>query len=456
MRNESKQHDRAAGMLHVLEVSRRLAAPCPLHELLLSVVEAGCEVLQADRGSVFLYDEQSHELYMIAGTGIETLRFCADQGLAGECANQRDVLNISNCYADSRFNQDIDRKTGYRTNSMITAPLIGLEDKLVGVMQILNARCGQFCDEDEQIALALAGQAAVAIQRAQLLFEQQVKIRMEQDLSLARDIQLGVLPKALPKVAGYDIAAFSQPADQTGGDIYDIVALAEIQNDDAQIPEIELPQPAGSQLTGAELADSQLPGLPGCVLLMLGDATGHGIGPALSVTQMRAMFRMGLRLGAGLATIRLQIDKQLEQDLSGSRFITAFFGILDPSQHHIEYESPGQAPLLCYHVADDSFETRDASGLPLGIMPSIAHDEIGPFVMAQGDIFILLTDGFYECQTADKKKMFGNAGVEQVIREHRDKSADQIVKALVDALNTFAPNVPQADDWTAIIIKRNK
>lgn len=428
MLNESQQFDRARSMLRVLEVARRLAAPCPLCDLLNAVIEAGRDVLQADRGSVFLYDQKPHELYMITGTGLEALRFCADQGLAGQCANSRDVLNIPDCYADNRFNQAIDKKTGYRTQSMITVPLIGLEDKLVGVMQMLNAQRGHFDNEDEQIALALAGQAAVAIQRAQLLAEQQVKIRMEQDLNLARDIQMGVLPTELPAVEGYDIASFSQPADQTGGDIFDVVRVTK------------------------ENGDEDDPMSP--VLLMLADATGHGIGPALSVTQMRAMFRMGLRLGADLPTLRQQIDCQLEEDLGGSRFITAFFGLLDPNKHTICYEAPGQAPLLCYHTADDSFESRDASGMPMGIMASIPHDVVEPFAMGQGDIFILLTDGFYECHRDDQKEMFGENGVKRVVRQHRNESASQIIKALVTALNEYAPNQPQADDWTAIVVKR--
>tara|TARA_Y100001933_G_scaffold265244_1_gene338023 strand:+ start:7036 stop:8292 length:1257 start_codon:yes stop_codon:yes gene_type:complete len=415
-------------MLRVLEVAKQLAAPCPLCDLLNAVIEAGRDVLQADRGSVFLYDDQPHELYMITGTGLEALRFCADQGLAGQCANSRNVLNIPDCYADSRFNQDIDRKTGYRTQSMITVPLVGLEDKLVGVIQMLNAQRGHFDDEDEQIALALAGQAAVAIQRAQLLEEQQVKIRMEQDLSLARDIQMGVLPTELPTVEGYDIASFSQPADLTGGDIFDVVRLSKDEGDQD---------------------DPKSP-----VLVMLADATGHGIGPALSVTQMRAMFRMGLRLGADLPTLRQQIDSQLEEDLGGSRFITAFFGLLDPQKHEIDYEAPGQAPLLCYHIADDSYESRDASGMPMGIMSSIPHDAVEPFKMAEGDIFILLTDGFFECHREGEKAMFGEDGVMKVIREFRDASAEKIIEELVKALNAYAPNQPQADDWTAIVIKR--
>ncbi len=404
-------------LLRVLEVARTLAVVCDLPQLLTQVIDAGRDVLKADRGSVFLYDPPNDELYMTTGTGLASLRFSAKQGLAGQCATTRTILNIPDCYADPRFNQDIDKQTGYRTHCMMTIPLIGLEDKLVGVMQLLNADKGTFDQDDEHIALALAGQAAVAIQRAQLLEEQQVKIRMQQDLALAKDIQQGVLPKTLPHIEGYDLAVFSQPADETGGDIYDV-----IEQDEK-------------------------------IILVLADATGHGIGPALSVTQMRAMFRMGLRLGADLNPLVQHIDEQLEDDLDGSRFITAFFGLLDPQTHQIHYEAPGQAPLLCYHAQTDQFESRDASSVPLGVMPLAIGDITEPFEMDQEDIFILLTDGFYECQREDDEQ-FGTLGVQQVIREHHNQSAKQIIKALINALHTFAPGCPQADDWTAIIVKR--
>ena len=110
----------------------------------------------------------------------------------------------------------MDRKTGYRTRCLLTVPLVGTDGGLVGVMQVLNKLDGVFDTIDERIAEALASQCAVALQRAVLIEEQLVKEKLERDLDIARDIQMKLLPKQMPAIAGYDIAGFSRPADQTG------------------------------------------------------------------------------------------------------------------------------------------------------------------------------------------------------------------------------------------------
>ena len=414
----------AAVMTRLLAVARQLGAHCELDVVLANVIDAGREVLDADRGTVFLYDPEKRELFMEVATGLKQLRFSIDKGIAGECARQRRVVNVPDCYADPRFNQEIDRQTGYRTNCLIAVPLIGLDDELVGVMQVLNAAKGRFEEHDERIAEALAGQAAVAIQRARLIDERIVKLKLEQDLQIAREIQQQVLPAVLPACRGYDIAAFNRPADETGGDIYDLARRPE-DADDVDAP----------------------------LMIMLADATGHGVGPALSVTQARAMFRMGLRLGAELHDLIARIDEQLDEDLADSRFITAFFGRLDPRLHQVDYEAPGQAPLLQYHAREQRCESRLATNVPLGIMPGTPSDEHEPFRLAPGDMFVLLTDGFFECVDQSDRE-FGQERVEAVIHQQAAGSAQQVIDALVAETGAYRGDGAQLDDLTAVVIKR--
>jgi sigma-B regulation protein RsbU (phosphoserine phosphatase) len=420
----SQSDDAAAMLMRVLDVTRQLTVQCELDEVLVNVIDAARDVLKADRGSVFLYDAPRRELFIEVATGLEQLRFSIDKGIAGECALTRQVVNVADCYADARFNPEPDRESGYRTKCLIAVPLVGLEDELVGVMQVLNAERGAFSAQDERIAEALASQAAVAIQRARLIDERMVKIKLEHDLKIAREIQQQVLPTVLPACNGYDIAAFSRPADETGGDIYDLARMpADEGNPDAAL------------------------------LIMLADATGHGIGPALSVTQARAMFRIGLRLGAGLSELVDQMDRQLDLDLDDTRFITAFFGRLDPQQHYIEYDAPGQAPLLHYHAAEQHCETRAATNVPLGIMPGLPDDPHERFDLAPGDMFVLLTDGFFEC-VDEAKVEFGTGRVAEVLKQHDSESAQQIIDALVAEIDRYRGDGPQLDDLTAVIIKR--
>jgi len=235
---------------------------------------------------------------------------------------------VPDCYADPRFNPAIDRQTGYKTRCLLSVPLLGIDGALVGVLQLLNKRTGIFNTDDEQIAKILGAHFAVALQRAMLLDEFVLKQKMDRDMVLAREIQQNALPKAMPELAGYGFAAWSQPADETGGDIYDAV----------------------------DLGDNRIG-------FLMADASGHGIGPALSAAQFRAMFRMGLLLGAGLEELMAKINIQLNSDLPSGRFVTAFAGILDGSTHTICYHSAGQAPLIHYRAAQDRVEWLEASAL---------------------------------------------------------------------------------------------
>src|SRR6185295_16723654 len=165
---------------------------------------------------------------------------------------------------------------------------------------------------DELGLLAKAfNQMSQGLKERDVLRDERTKI--QRDLALARKIQMDVLPKLIPPCIGYDLAAYSLPAEQTGGDIYDLVAVA--------------------------LDDDTPTNGPPSLVLLLADAAGHGVGPALSVTQVRAMLRIGVRLRADLEKLLTQINRQLCQDLGADRFVTAFLGLLDPSTHCVNYQS---------------------------------------------------------------------------------------------------------------------
>jgi serine phosphatase RsbU (regulator of sigma subunit) len=254
------------------------------------------------------------------------------------------------------------------------------------------------------------------------------RVKMERDLSVARKIQMDVLPKELPACPGYDMAAFSLPAEQTGGDIYDLVAMAI--------------DPDGTDPDG-----------PASLVLLLADATGHGIGPALSVTQVRSMLRIGVRLRAGLEDVFSQINRQLCQDLGSGRFVTAFLGMLDPNAHRINYHSAGQGPLLHFHAKTHKFEWLDSSMLPLGVEEDARSSGVQFMHVAPGDLIILLTDGFYEYHN-EKGELFGQHRVAEIILRHHHQPAREMLAELLAATREFAAGAPQLDDMTAVIIRR--
>ncbi len=405
-------------LLQLLDVARKLAQPFELNDLLTEIIDAGRHVLRADRGTVFLYDAPNRELTSAVATGVDEIRFSIDLGIAGECARERKIVNVPDCYVDERFNQDIDKATGYRTNCLITVPLVGLDNELVGVVQLLNAEKGRFDEDDERMATLLASQAAAAIQRVRLNNERLVKLKLEGDLDIARNIQMGVLPDTLPDLSGYEMASFARPADQTGGDIYDVVEFGEQR-----------------------------------ALMLLADATGHGIGPALSVTSVRAMLRVGLRISQQLDDLFTHINDQLCDDLPANRFVTALLGVLDAKAHRVEYQAAGQGPLLHYHRSTGECEWRGANTVPWGIMDGVPLDPPEVLTLEPGDFWVLLTDGFYEAADPQGEQL-GKERIGQIVHELRDASAQTVVDAMVKEVDTFAAGEPQADDLTALVVKR--
>lgn len=388
--------------------------------MLSRVVEAARAVMETERGTVFLYDRDRHELFATVGTGLnETeIRFPADSGIAGRCAMTMKVVNVADAYSHEGFYRDIDLRMGYRTRCILSIPLIGLESELVGVLQLINKHGGSFDGEDERIAGVLGAQCAVALQRARLLEEYVLKCRMEHDLKLAREIQRAMLPQKMPAIEGYDLAGWNEPADHTGGDMFDAVTM-----DD------------------------------GSVLLVLADASGHGIGPALSVTQFRAMVRMASRLGSGIMDLQRQTNRQLFEDLSPERFITAFTGLLDPSSSRIFYCSCGQAPLLHFHASTGEVEVLAASAPPLGILPELDLCDPGEVVMERGDIFALISDGIFE-QVNTEDEQFGLQRTVRVIRECASLPMTALVESIRSEASLHAGGAPQDDDMTIVLAKR--
>jgi sigma-B regulation protein RsbU (phosphoserine phosphatase) len=421
----------ADAILHLLQITRKLAGPYELTSVLEQVIDAGRQLVRADRGSVFLHDRETNELYSISATGVTGIRFPMSKGIAGYCARTRTLVNVADCYADPRFNREIDMQTGYRTHCLIAVPLIGLDGDLVGVLQLLNSADGCFSATDEKIAEILAGQAGAAIQRARLLEERLIKLKLERDLAVARQIQQHALPRKLPACPGYELAAFSDPADATGGDIYDVVRLG----------------PGGKPAGGDEEGVAPL-------VLFLADASGHGIGPALSVTQLRGMLRLGLRLSTDLDALLLDMNEQLHEDLPKGRFITAFLGTLDPVAHSVRYQSAGQGPVLHYRAAADVVDCYDATTPPLGIVeldPHLTNAE--ELAMEPGDLLVLASDGIYE-RINGRGELLGRQRVADVVRKHHELPASGILEALLADVNEFAGDTPHADDMTAVILKR--
>ena len=396
MSARTRQHTLSVGDLEaILDVTSALAAPFDLMTMLAEVVNAAKQVLKADRGSVWLYDAATDELVLEVATGIPPVRVPASVGLVGACARSREIINVPDCYADPRFDPRVDRESGYRTRCMLTLPLVDHKDVLVGVMQVLNKAGGVFDADDEVLATALAAQCAVALQRVRMTEALIEGEKMRQELEMARVVQMSTLPSVMPVAPG----------------------LRRVRGLDARRADRRRhlrPAPVDRGL-----------------LVVLGDATGHGIAPALSVTQMQAMLRMAFRLGADLETAFMQVNNQLAETLADDRFITAFIGLLDPAAHRLRFHSGGQAPILHFQAAAASCARHEPTSFPLGAMPLAALRPALTLDLLPGDILVLLSDGIYEYHDP-RHEQFGEARVEAIVAAHAARPMAELA-AILDA-----------------------
>lgn len=252
-------------------------------------------------------------------------------------------------------------------------------------------------------------------------------VHLEGELRIARMIQQQTFPQQLPALAGFDCAGLSLPAAETGGDTYDAVGIG-----------------ADGVPTDNGVARA---------LFLVADATGHGIGPALSVTQVRAMVRMAVRTGRGLEEIIRNLNEQLHDDLESGRFVTAWFGELDARTGVLKTFSAGQGPLLRYDAARGAWDESGSDLPPLGILGTMKVKSPKPVTLAPGDLYLVLSDGFYEA-APEGGEVFGADRVRSLIDGMREQPAERILAALTEAVDAYLAGKPAADDRTALLIKR--
>ena len=243
--------------------------------------------------------------------------------------------------------------------------------------------------------------------------------KIERDLDLARDIQRGLLPRDAPDLPGFEISGWNQAADKTGGDFFDWLKLPD-----------------------------------GRTILTLADVTGHGIGPALIVAVCRAYLRASASSErVDLCEVMNRVNDLLHADIPDSRFVTAVVGIADPRNHHMTLVSAGQAPIFFYESATKTVHTWAADVMPLGIARGLGCDVAREFIFAPGDTLVLLTDGFLEWLNSQDQQ-YGQRRLVEYIRTHHAEHPREFIQALYDEVRQFGTGIAQADDLTALVIRR--
>jgi serine phosphatase RsbU (regulator of sigma subunit) len=266
-------------------------------------------------------------------------------------------------------------------------------------------------ERTEQLKIAMAKQQEEAQERE----------RIEQELRVARLIQQTLLPKALPTLPGYDVAAFYRPAREVGGDFYDFL----------------------------ELEDGRLG-------LVVGDATGHGVPAALMMANTQSVLRaVAQRGGFEPGRVLAEVNEVLLPYIPPSMFVTCFYGVLDPESGRFRYANAGHSLPCCSKRHDDRAATTSdliARGMPLGLMPGMGYEE-NETLLASGEGVLFYTDGLIEAHNP-QGEMFGTPRLRGLLRDGLE-SGRALSATLMEELERFTGEEwEQEDDITLLTIRR--
>jgi sigma-B regulation protein RsbU (phosphoserine phosphatase) len=406
---------RSDDLERILAVSRALGAERDLDRLLTLIVAAASDLVGADRTSLFLVDPEDGSLTSRVAQGTGTIRIPAGTGIAGQVAADRTVVNIADAYADPRFNPDHDRRSGYRTTSILCMPLIDHEDRVVGVLQSLNRAAGPFGPAEESLLGALCSQAAVALTNARLVIADRERQRLERDHELARQIQQAAIPPGPWTALGWHVAGDCQPCDETGGDYLDV-------------------------LVGERHLD-----------LVVADVTGHGLPAAMVMMAARATLRALSRPGIAPTELVGEVNRLLSADLSPETFMS--LGLLRLSADGtVESVHAGHEAALVVR-RDGTCERLGGEGLLIGIDGDAVYGS-GRTRLLPGDVAVLLTDGVAEAQAAPDWRQLGTEAVEAAVRRAAPDGAEAVVAALDDLVVRHLAGRPAHDDITILAVER--
>jgi serine phosphatase RsbU (regulator of sigma subunit) len=301
----------------------------------------------------------------------------------------------------------------------LLASLLRIRRKTVGILYASTDRQYGFMTEAGGLFATFARQVAAAVENSRLITYQLGQERYHEELAIARSIQEGLLPGELPKLESFDIAGASVPSRQVGGDYYDVFNL-----------------PGG--LCAFAIADVAGKGTAAALLMAALESALHAIAPSL---------------GTDAGGIVHRLNRLMSERMPEDKFITFFYGVLDPSTGEVSYCCAGHDPPMLLR-AEGTTELLACGGLVLGVLDTAEYGT-GSVRMEEGDRLVLYTDGITETMDCDSgEQEFGVEGLSRFLSEHSGLGSRDLLDALLNTLGGYRGDAPAADDMTLLIIGR--
>ena len=406
----------------LFEATRLLNSTLDLAELLELILKIARTEVKADRGSVFLVDRKTSELWSIVASGLDhqEIRVPMGRGVAGKVAHSGESINVADAYSLPYFDPSYDKKFGYTTRSLMCLPIRHHDGQIVGVIQLLNkAGAPQFTKDDEDFLNKLSGHMAMALENARLHREIVEKQRLEKEMALARQIQRSLLPEGPPVVPGYELAVLNEPCFEVGGDYYDFLNLG-----------------------------------PQTLLLVIADVEGKGVSSALVMSNLQATLRALVMHLHSLEVLALSLNEMIYNDTKSEKFLSIFLGLVDTRRSGLHYINAGHVPPILISGQTGEYKLLEEGGTVIGLFPRSEYSR-GAAALTPGDILVCCTDGILEAMDLQEEE-YGNDRLAACVSKHRSKSAQTIVEAVLADVNEFSRGGTHIDDKVLMVMKVTK
>ena len=303
----------------LVEASKLLNSTLDLDELLEIISNLAKDVMRSEASSILLIDEATQELVFEVATGeksekLEKYRIPLDEGIAGHVVQTGKAELVADAQNDPRFYKKADVDSTFVSHSIMAVPLI-TKEKIIGVIELLNPIDRDFYDENDlELCTALAQLIAISVDNAQLHIEALEKRRFEEDLKVAREIQIGFLPEDPIAPEGYLFCGRNESCDAIGGDYYDFIQLED-----------------------------------GNWGLTIADVSGHGISASLLMMTARAVLHANIVHTHTVEEMMISMNKAIANNTTPDKYVTFFYGELNSLNGEFTYVNAGHNPPFFMH-----------------------------------------------------------------------------------------------------------
>jgi phosphoserine phosphatase RsbU/P len=410
----------------IIEATKRLNSTLDLAELIHIILNLATRQTGAARGTVFLVDREHNEIWSLVGLGLEqqVIRLPADRGIAGWVAREGHAVRLDNAYDDPRFEPDVDRKLGFKTQQLLCLPIRNQGGTIIGVLQLLN-KAESFNEEDEAFLDALSSHVALALEKAQLHRERIEKEKMQRDLELAREIQAGFLPEAPPVLPGIKIAVSHCASQMVGGDYYDFLCV---------------------NADGKE-----------ALLLVVADVEGKGAASALVMASVQATLHALADHVVPLEKLPATINRKILVGARASgalgrstKYLSMFLALVENEGRTLRYVNAGHVPPAVIR-ADGRTEWLETGGMIVGLLPDVEF-ECATVELQPGDLLVACTDGITEAMDAAGVQ-FSRARLADLVSTLRAGTPEEIMSAVLAEVGEHSRGGIHEDDRLLLVMK---